>query len=116
MVVHDISNSGLGGNKLGARIRSFWNMIYCHRTSADQSKFIQAFKGRYNNRRTQDIIASLPKGRVMVRDEVNDIEQIIMPYADSSDVQVARQELLRLGTPDRQQIMTNRVDILPEEF
>lgn len=83
--IHDLSNDGIGD----ARLRSFFNWIFCHRMEAGQSKFIEAF----NNRKNKQIVASLPQGHVMVRDEVNMIEYLIIPFGDSRDVLTAKATL-----------------------
>jgi hypothetical protein len=87
--IHDVSNAGIGD----ARLRGFWNWVYCHRMEAGQSKFIEAFKGRYGKQRTSMVIAGLPAGHVMARDEVNEIEYLVMPFADSRDVLLARKKV-----------------------
>ena len=85
LAIHDLSNDGIGD----AKIRSFLNWIYCHKMEAGQSKFIEAF----NTRKVRNLIASLPKGHVVVRDEVNEIEYLIIPYGDSTDVLAAKKAL-----------------------
>ncbi len=97
LAIHDFSKDGLGD----ARIRSFLNWIYCHRMEAGQSKFIQAF----NSPKTKKAIAALPVGHTVARDEVNEIEYLIIPFGDSKDALVARKLLEnafpRFDTPAR---------------
>lgn len=85
VAIHDLSNNGIGD----ARFRSFFNWIYCHRMEAGQSKFIEAF----NVRKIKQFIAALPPGHAVVRDEVNEIEYLVVPYGDSTDVLAARQQI-----------------------
>lgn len=91
--IHDMSNRGIGD----ARLRSFWNLVYCHRIEAGQSKFIEAFKGRYDNQKISILLAGLPAGHAMIRDEYNEVEYLILPYADSRDVLLAAKSLRVTG-------------------
>jgi len=100
--IHDFSNEGLGD----VRIRDFIGFIYCHRMSQGQSKFIEAFKGRIGKKKIVDIIAELPSGHAVVRDEYQDIDMLMMPFVDASDTLVAKRELMQIGTPMRKQIVT----------
>ena len=88
LAIHDFSKDGLGD----ARIRDFLNWIYCHRMQAGQSKFIEAF----NVRKTKAAIAALPAGHTIAKDEVNDIEYLILPFADSKDALAARKVIEQL--------------------
>lgn len=92
--IHDISNTGIGD----ARLRGFWNFVYCHRMEQGQSKFIEAFKGKYGKQKTSMLIAGLPAGHTMTRDEVNEIEYLIMPMGDSRDVLIAKEKIGVAGT------------------
>ena len=87
--IHDFSQDGLGD----VRIRGFLNWVYCHRMEPDQAKFIPAF----NTRKTKAMIAKLPPGHTMAKDETNEVEYLIMPYADSKDALRARERMLQLG-------------------
>ena len=87
--IHDFSQDGLGD----VRIRGFLNFIYCHRMEPDQSKFIPAF----NTRKTKAIISKLPPGHAMTKDEQNEVEYLILPFADSRDALRARERLLQLS-------------------
>ncbi len=107
LAIHDFSQDGIGD----AKIRSLLNFIYCHRMQAGQSKFIEAFKGRYGKNKTVNVIAALPQGHVMTRDEVNAIEYGVMPNADSSDVLIARQELMRIQGPASYRQLSDRSGI-----
>lgn len=91
IIVHDFSNDGLGE----ARLRSFFNWIYCHRMGADQAKFIEAFKTPSMKKR----IAALPKGHTIARDEVNECESLIMPMADYRDCLYAAKMLEERQAP-----------------
>ncbi len=90
--IHDFSKDGLGGD---IRIREYLNFIYAHRMAEGQSKFIPAF----NEIEIKAQIASLPEGHAMVKDELNKVEYLVMPFADSSDILVARNQLARLQVP-----------------
>ena len=87
--IHDFSQDGLGD----VRIRGFLNFIYCHRMEPDQAKFIQAF----NTRKTKAMIAKLPPGHTVAKDETNEVEYLIMPFADSKDALRARERMLHLS-------------------
>ena len=91
LAVHDFSQDGLGD----ARIRSFFNWIYCHRMEAGQAKFIQAF----NTRKMKSQIAALPRGHSIAKDEVNECEYLILPNGDNRDAMIANKKLLELRGP-----------------
>jgi len=96
--IHNLSNDGIGD----ATLRSFFNMIFCHKMLADQSKFIEAF----NTRKIRSTIASLPQGQAMVKDEYNEIEKLTIPYGDSTDVLTAKSQLDRLQTPTIKELVS----------
>lgn len=85
LAIHDFSKDGIGD----ARIRDFLNWIYCHRMQAGQSKFIAAF----NTRKTKQMIAALPAGHTVSKDEVNEVDYLIMPFADGKDALAARKAM-----------------------
>ena len=73
------------------------NWVYCHRMEPDQAKFIPAF----NDRKTKAMIAKLPPGHTMAKDEQNEVEYLIMPFADSKDALRARERMLHLSGPSK---------------
>jgi hypothetical protein len=104
MAIHDFSKDGLGD----VRIRDYLNDVICHRMAQTQSKFIDAFRsGKIGKQKAVDKIAGLMSGHAIVRDEFQELEYLILPYADSSDALVAKQELARISAPmNRKQIVT----------
>lgn len=85
IAVHDFSQDGLGD----AKIRAFFNFIYCHRMQSDQSRFVEAFRARD----IKKAIAALPQGHVIAKDEINEVEYLIMPMSDSRDALLVKKQL-----------------------
>jgi hypothetical protein len=109
LAIHDFSKDGLGD----ARIRDFLNWIYCHRMQSGQSKFVAAF----NTPKNKKVIAALPPGHCVTKDEVNDVEYLIMPLADSKDALLARKGLDELSITTRQREIAAPVSSpVPETF
>lgn len=86
IAIHDLSNKGIGFS----RIRDFLSFIYCHRVQHGQAKFVRAFQGWVDNGRVDDIIAALPQGYVVTRDEFDSVGQFIMPFCDHTDALAAK--------------------------
>lgn len=87
-----IATHGITVDAIGdVAIRNALNGVFCHRVDSDQSKYVIKDKRYY--KRT----GSLPSGHVFYRDELHEIEYLIMPLSEANDMRVALKSLQDKG-------------------